>query len=223
MFKKIVFIGLLLGHCMMAQNTITSNLGDFNEIKVYRGITVNLVKSGEQKIVIEGEKSSDVVVKNINGVLKITMAIIQTFTAKDVNITVYYKNLDILDSNEGSVITSKETLTQDRLTVKSQEGGQIDIKVKVKNIDVKSISGGIVKLSGNSESQNVIINLGGIYKGENLLTDRANISASTGAICTVNVKKYVDADAKIGAIVTVLGNPAEILKVESLGGYVRKQ
>jgi hypothetical protein len=223
MFKKIVFIGLLLGHCIMAQNTITSNLGDFNEIKVYRGITVNLVKSGEQKIVIEGEKSSDVVVKNINGVLKITMAIIQTFTTKDVNITVYYKNLDILDSNEGSVITSKETLTQDRLTVKSQEGGQIDITVKVKTIDVKSISGGIVKLSGNSENQNVIINLGGIYKGENLITDRANISASTGAICTVNVTKFVDADAKIGAIVTVLGNPAEILKAESLGGYVRKQ
>lgn len=221
MLKKIIFVALLLGQVLMAQNAITSNLGDFNEIKVYRGITVNLVKSGEQKIVIEGEKSSDVVVKNINGVLKITMSIIQTFTEKDVNVTVYYKNLDILDANEGSILTSKETITQDRLTVKSQEGGQIDITVKVKNIDVKCISGGVVKLKGSSESQNVIANSGGIFSGDNLLTERANISASTGAHCTVNVSKYIDADAKIGAVITVLGKPEEILKAESLGGYIR--
>ncbi|MDZ7612512.1 MAG: head GIN domain-containing protein [Flavobacteriaceae bacterium] len=221
MLKKIIFSALLLGQSMMAQNTITSNLGDFNEIKVYRGITVNLIKSGEQKIVIEGEKSSDVVVKNINGVLKITMAIIQTFSAKDVSVTVYYKNLDILDSNEGSILTSKEIINQDKLTVKSQEGGQIDLTVKVKNLDAKCISGGVVKLKGSADSLNVIANSGGIFSGDNLLTERANISSSTGAQCTVNVSKYLDADAKIGAVITVLGKPVEILKTESLGGYIR--
>jgi len=221
MLKKIIFVALLFGHFLMAQNTITSNLGDFNEIKVYRGITVNLIKSGEQKIVIEGIKSSDVVVKNINGVLKITMAIIQTFSASDVNVTVYYKNLDILDANEGAILNSKETFKQDRLTVKSQEGGLIDISVKTKHIDIKCISGGVVKLKGTSDSQNVIANSGGIYNGDNLLTESTQISASTGANCTINVTKSVVADSKIGAVITVLGKPAEIVKEESLGGYIR--
>lgn len=216
-----LFLCLFIVQLLMAQNTITSNLGDFNEIKTYRGLTVELVKSDEQKIEIKGEKASDVVVKNINGILKISMSIVETFSADQVYVTVYFKHLDIIDSNEGSKIKSNDTFTQDKLTVKSQEGGIVDLKVKTSYLDVKSISGGILNITGSSDNQNVIANSGGVYNGGNLLTSYTNIAASTGANCTVNASKLVDASAKIGATVTVTGNPQEVKKSESLGGYIR--
>lgn len=222
MFKSIfIVVFILFCQTLIAQNEITSNLGDFNEIKSYRGLTVKLVKSDEQKIVIKGEKASDVIVKNINGVLKITMSIIETFSAEQANVTVYYKNLDILDANEGSKITSEKVFEQNKLTAKSQEGGIIEVEIKTEFLDVKAITGGIVKLKGTSTNQNVIVNSGGNYYGDHLVTEYSNVSASTGSNCTVNATKMIDANAKIGAIITVKGDPKEVKKAESLGGYVR--
>ena len=53
------------------------------------------------------------------------------------------------------------------------------------------------------------------------MTEYTNVSASTGSNCVVNATKMIDANAKIGATITVKGDPKEIKKAESLGGYVR--
>ena len=138
--KKLIIILFFISGILHGQEKITKNLGDFNLLKTYRGLNVKLVKADAPVIVIEGRKSSDVVVKNVNGILKLSMSLEQTFSAGDVDVTIYYKDkLDIIDANEGSTITSAETITQDRLEIRSQEGAEIVLSVKTSNLEVKAI------------------------------------------------------------------------------------
>ena len=220
--KKLTLLLVLISTIGFAQQKNTTKLGEFNELKVFNGLTVELQKSNESKIEISGSQSEDVTIKNSGGILKIRLKFPESFTAEDVRIVLFYsENIDILDANEGSKITSDKVFEQNKLTAKSQEGGIIEVEIKTEFLDVKAITGGIVKLKGTSTNQNVIVNSGGNYYGDHLVSEYTNVSASTGSNCVVNATKMIDANAKIGATITVKGDPKEIKKAESLGGYVR--
>jgi len=62
--KRIIIMLLLTTSVVFSQEERTINLGDFNTIKTYRGLHVELARSDNPKIVISGSKSKDVNVKN---------------------------------------------------------------------------------------------------------------------------------------------------------------
>ena len=220
--NKIVLILFFISNIGFSQEKITKNLGDFHELKTYRGLNVELVRSDKSKIVIEGNKSQEVLIKNIDGVLKVSLKVPQSFSAKEVIITLYYsEKIDIIDANEGSVITSNEIFKQDNIVFKSQEAAKIIAKVEATEITIKVISGGKVILDGSTENQTIVSNTGGFYDGEHLVANTTKITASSGGTGTVNGIKLVDANAKLGSTITVLGKPEEVIIKESFGGYVR--
>ena len=91
--KRVLFFLLLTTTIVFSQEEERSiNLGDFNTIKTYRGLHVELVKAENPKIIITGSKSKDVNVKNSNGVLKISLTVLETFSADEVNIIVYFND-----------------------------------------------------------------------------------------------------------------------------------
>ncbi len=59
---------------IFAQDIITKEVGTFNELKVYDLIEVNLIQSDENKVVIKGDDTQDVVIVNKDGKLKLRMA-----------------------------------------------------------------------------------------------------------------------------------------------------
>ena len=68
--KSCLLLILLTSTVSFSQERII-NLGDFNILKVFNGLSLELVRSDEQKIVISGEKKKNVTVKITNGKLKI--------------------------------------------------------------------------------------------------------------------------------------------------------
>ena len=55
--KKILLLITILGcNLMFSQATITKQLGDFDKLKVYNGIELDLIQSDEQKIEIIEKK-----------------------------------------------------------------------------------------------------------------------------------------------------------------------
>jgi helix-turn-helix protein len=199
------------------------NLGDFHSVKTYRGLQVELIKSDSPKVVIEGDKASDVTVKNTNGLLKISLSITHTFSADDVMVYLYYsKDIDLLDANEGSHIFSDEIFKQEKITVKAQEAAHVTLELDTDQLDVSVVTGGLITLKGTSKNQNVKSNTGGIYKGQQLETGYTKVTSNTGGTADVKASDLVDASANTGGIVTVIGEPAELKKSESLGGYVRQ-
>ena len=220
--QKVLIILFFVSNLVFSQETITKNLGDFHELKTYRGLNIELIKSDKAKIEIEGNKSKEVLIKNIGGVLKISLKVPESFSSKEVIITLYYsEKIDILDANGGSVITSNEIIVQDKIELKSQEAAKIIAKIEAKELTIKVISGGKVILDGFTENQTIVSNTGGFYDGEHLVSNSTKITASSGGLGTVNGTKLVDANAKLGSTITVLGKPEEVIIKESFGGYVR--
>ncbi len=220
--KRIIIILLLTTTVVFSQEERTINLGDFNTLKSYRGLQIELARSNHPKIVITGSKSKEVNVKNSNGVLKISLTVLETFSADEVNIIVYYNdNLDHLSANEGSIIFSNDKVKIEKLYLKATEAAEINLNIKSDYIEVKAYTGGIVKLEGFVNNQNITANTGGFYKGSDLESEDATVKVFTGGDATVNTSKLVDANASMGGIIKIKGDPEKINKKESLGGYIR--
>ena len=206
-----------------AQNDVVVQLEKFDELKVYNGLQVNLIKSDEHKVVITGERASEVTVKNKKGILKIALDLASTFNSKKAKIDLYYNsNIAELDANQGAVISSKEVFTQTQLKLSSQDGAYIKLNVAVDYLNVKGITGGNIQLKGNTKSQNVNMVSGANYEAANLISEQATIYVSTGAEVEVQVTEAMDAKVKFGGTILYSGRPKSVTTEKSLGGKITK-
>ncbi|MCK5402198.1 MAG: DUF2807 domain-containing protein, partial [Flavobacteriaceae bacterium] len=139
----------------IAQNSIEKTIGEFTELKVYDLIELKLVKSNENKVVISGENIEDVVIINKNGKLKVRMILEKSFDGKSTSVTLYYTTIDVIDTNEGAIISSEDTIKQYEIDLKAQEGGRIKINLDVKIANIKAVSGGIIETYGTATKQTV--------------------------------------------------------------------
>ena len=85
------FFGLILTFNLFSQSIIERNIGDFNRLKVYDLLNIELIKSSSNKIEISGEFPSYAVVKNKNGELKIRMGLEKRFRGSKTTVKLYYK------------------------------------------------------------------------------------------------------------------------------------
>jgi len=171
MKNTLTLFAILLASVVTGQNTIEKTIGEFQKLKVYDLIEVQLVKSKENKVVISGHNADDVVVINKNGKLKIRMKLEESFDGKNTTVTLYYTNIDVLDANEGAIITSKNKIKQFEIELKAQEGARINVNLKVKVASIKSVTGGVIETVGKALKQDILINTGGVYKGKELKTE----------------------------------------------------
>ena len=227
--KKILLILIItLTHSIHSQTVVKKTLGDYSVLKVYNGIEVLLLQSKEQKIEIKGEKSEKVKIKNVNGVLKLSLP----FSLKPENnygkgkvfITLYYNsNIDVIDANEGSIITGKE-FHQEKLKVNSQERAFIDLTLKVTHLNIRASSGGVIKLTGSSESQTVNIDLYGVYNGFGLnVTGNTNVFSGTGAKAEISAGKTLSAKVNFGGSIFYKGSPEVQKNKKVLGGIIQRR
>lgn len=204
-------------------NKVTQNLQAFKEIKGFDGLSINLIKSNENKAVITGENTSNVVIVNNNGILKIRMQIVKIFSGYKTFIDLYYSNpLVVIDVNEDARIITEDIIKQDVLELKAQEGGELTVQAEVEQMLIKSVSGGIIKTSGNANLQDVQINTGGVYEGKNFVTNFSTINVNAGSRAEINAKDYVKATVKAGGEVLVFGNPTKLEEKTVFGGTIKR-
>ncbi|MGJ8743278.1 head GIN domain-containing protein [Polaribacter sp.] len=227
--KKIVTLcALMLVLTISAQETITTNLGDFTILKVYNGIEVELIKSDEQKLEITGEKSEKTKIKNVNNTLKISLP----FSLKPANnsadgqviVKLYYnKNIEIIDANEGATITGKD-FNQDKVEVNAQERGFITLSTSTKYLTVKTSSGGIIKLNGTAKNQEVSVDLYGVYHGFDLkVSGNSTVNAGTGAKAEIMAGETLNAKVSFGGSIFYKGNPEVVKDKKVIGGIIQKR
>jgi hypothetical protein len=222
--KKLAVLLTLTCSIIFAQEPITKNIGDFNTLKVFNGLTVELVKSSTSKIEITGKKAADVTVKNSNGILKIRLKFPEGFTSEDVRIKLYYNNrIDVLDANEGGKIFSDEVIKQQHLEVKTQEGALISIPIDTKYLVIKAVTGGAISLTGATQNQTIEATTGGIYEAFDLQSKQTTVIAASGARVEVKTSEILDAKVRFGGTVYYKGTP-EVLKTKKIiGGTIKNK
>lgn len=214
----------LLPFLAAAQTTLTKKLGEFSTVKVYNGIDLELVKSDENKIIVTGEKTDKVSIKNKKNILKIALNFPETTADGKVKITLYYASLlEIIDANEGATITAKK-IEQPQIEIKAQEGAFINIVVDVKHLMVKSVSGAVIKLTGTTKNQTVEANLGGIYHGYNLIVSDLNyVRAGSGSKVEVQAGETLDAKVSFGGSIFYKGTPEVFKDKKVIGGVIEQR
>jgi len=213
---------ILITTITIAQNTIEKTIGEFTQLKVYDLIEVKMIKSEENKVVITGKNTEDVVVLNKNGKLKIKMTLEESFDGSNTTVTLYYTTVDILDANEGAIISSEDVIKQYEIDLKAQEGGKIKINLEVKIANIKAISGGRIITNGIATSQKVSLNTGGVYKGKNLQTENTTVNIKAAGDAEVKASELVDVKIRAGGDVFIYGNPKTIKESRVFGGRVKK-
>ncbi|WP_431127452.1 head GIN domain-containing protein [Flagellimonas flava] len=219
--KKLLLLSLILtSSVLFAQRTIDTEVGEFNEIKVFDLIEVNLIQSDENRIVIKGRNVDDIKWMNKKGVLKLRMQLDMKFTGEDTFIEVYYTNLDVIDANEGAQITCNELVTKNNLELRAQEGARIRIGMDVENVDIRAVTGGIVEATGLANNQSIVLNTGGIFDGRDLRTSNTDIKISAGGEADVFASEVVDINVRAGGDVNVYGKPKRVYKNTFAGGRI---
>jgi hypothetical protein len=217
---------LVLSFFMLIQisfSQVTKDLGDFNYVKVFDKLNVKLIQSSENKVIITGNRENEVEVVNKNGELKIRMPFLKILSGDDIMIQLYFKNLDAIQANEGSYISSDQPFTQTIIDINASEDAEINLNLDVDKANLRAVTGGILVLSGKASNQNVTISSGGIYNGNELYTSQTTITVSTGGQAAVFATLLVDAKVIAGGTINIYGKPKQINQKTILGGTIQEK
>ena len=208
-------------YASIAQKSNTKELEPFTQIKAYDRIVVKLVKSTENKLILTGDDKDDVKISNKNGLLKIKMEFDNFMDGDEAQGTLYYSEaLTLIDANENAKIMSDGTIKGERIEIKAQEGGKINLKIALADVYVKSISGGEIVLNGSSAMQEVMVNTGGRVANEKLSTEKTKVVVNAGGRADVKASDRVEAKVRAGGYIYIHGNPKDIEKDKVFGGKI---
>lgn len=219
--KKITFFAaLIITHLGFSQ--VEKKVGDFNKVTSFDRIDVTLVSSNENKVILDGNGSSEVEVVNKNGELKIRMPFTQLLDGDAISATVYYKNITAVEANEGSRISSETTFEAINFDIIAKEGSEIKLNLDVDRVSVRVSNGSKIILQGNAKNQDVLVNSGGIYQAEKLITSQAVITANAGGEAEIFATDLVEAKVRAGGEITIHGKPKQINQKIVAGGTIEE-
>ena len=219
--KKLI-IGAAILFVQMSFGQVTKELGDFDTVKVYDKLSVKLVQSSENKVVIKGARETELEAVNKNGILKIRMPFPKLLSGNDLEVILYYKHIELIDVNEGAEVTSKETLKATSFKVSAQEGGKINVDLNVDKLKVSSVSGGEITATGKADNLDASLGAGGYFLGSKLATSQTKVSVSAGGKADVNASTLVDAKVSAGGSIYIYGKPKQINQKTVLGGKIEE-
>ena len=126
------------------------------------------------------------------------MNVKESYDGNATKVKLFYTSVDVIDANEGAVITSDDTIKQFEIELKAQEGGRIAVDVKTTEAEIKTVTGGIVEVTGKTKNQKINMNTGGVFKGKDFKSDTAIIKIKAGGEADVNAKELLDINITAG-------------------------
>ena len=218
---KKVCLFLLVLQLSFSQSGQKRVLGEFYELKVYDGINVVLTKSNRNFLEISGENAQNVVVVNRSGTIKLKMEFLKKFKGENTIINIEHKTpVFLIESQRGSKIIIKDTMDQSTVYFKTSFGGQINAQLNVKKARSISVFGGVIQLTGKTDSHEAKTSLGGILKATRLKSNQTKVNASLGGVCSVHGAEVFEASASLGAVINIYGSPKSLTQTSSLRGQV---
>ena len=218
--KKIIYSFLVFSSIAFGQNE--KNVGDFNKVTSFDQIDVFLIKSDENKVIIDGKDANEVELVNKNGELKIRMPLTKIMSGNNISVTVYFKKINAVEANEGTRLACRDTIKATFFDIIAKEGSEIKLQLDVEKLKSKVSDGSTVTLEGKASTQDVLVNSGGIYEAEKLVSSQTIITANTGGQANVFATNLVEAKVRAGGKITIYGKPKQINQKVIAGGTIEQ-
>lgn len=205
---------------LAAQESKVVHLDMFDQLKVYDRIHVTLIESTENKAFILGNKRDDVKVILENGEVKIRMGIENMLNGEGITVRLYHTDkLSLIDANENAKISSENELNPRHLTLRVQEGSEINITINTPSLKSKAVTGGVIKVAGHTNNQEVVVRTGGTYQGKNLTSQKTDVMVFAGGEAFVYATEFAEANVTAGGTIDIFGNP-DVSETNELGGKI---
>ena len=211
---------LLITFFSFSQNQTNRDPGDFHKLQTYDLLKVNLIKSNENKAVISGKHTGNVVIKNKNGELKVRMGVEKRLSGSETKVDLYYKNIYRIEAKEGSFVFSKDTIIEPSLFIKSESGARVSLKVNTSDLVSRALSGGKITLTGAARHNNIDAYTGGWVNAKNLTTQTTKVFIKAGGVVDVYATALLELDLKAGGEANVYHKTSKIVEKITLGGVV---
>lgn len=219
-FKIICGLCLLLFIPVSHSQEISETLSDFNEVKVFNGMEVELIPSKENRITVSGHSKEKVNFQLVENRLEIRLSLENIWSEDNTAIKVYFRSLQVIDANENSVIELNQEYTGGNMVFRAQEGASIFARIDAVRVSSKAVTGGQIQVEGKAKSQDVDINTGGHFFGKKLLTKRTEVKINVGGRAEINATEYCKATARLGGNIYIHGNPDVLDRKSTLGGNI---
>ena len=212
----------LLVFSSIAFGQVEKNVGDFTKVTSFDQIDVYLVKSNENKVVIDGKEANEVELVNKSGELKIRMPLEKILGGDHISVTVYFNNLSAVEANEGSRIACGDKIKATSFEIKAKEGSQIRLTLEVGKLNVRVANGSTINLEGKADNQDVLVNSGGIFEAKNFKTNQTVIALNAGGEADIYATDLVEAKVRAGGDITIYGKPKQINQKVIAGGSIEE-
>lgn len=213
---------------IMAQESRSVSVKNFNGLSVSSGIDLYLTQGSTESLVIKGksdvienveieQKGSDVHIKYKSGMNWSSMWRNQT-----IKVYVSYKTLERLSASGGSDVFSQNAMRATDLTINASGGSDIKLALNCKNLALSVSGGADVELRGTGENFSVSASGGADVNAYDFVVNYAKASVSGGADANLHVNKGLDAAASGGGDVSYKGSAVLKRTNSSKSGDVRR-
>ena len=219
---------------------------NIDEIKVAQSITAEVVKSDTEKVVITAPSDiiDEILVDNVDGKLFIHFKPHLNISAKNVAAKIFVKDFTHLEATSSAKIKVKDKFTQDKTDVEVSSSGSItgnleanDLSVDVSssgsfsgeiwavNLESQATSSGEINIAGKAKNADLQASSSGTVAAKNLITDLAEIHASSSGRVNISVADQMSASASSSGDILVYrkGNLNILSQKESSGGSIKIQ
>lgn len=221
-FRVVLGFVLVMFYSSAFAQEISEQLSDFNEIKIFNGIEVELIPSEENKINITGHSKDKVKFELVENRLELRMSLENIWAEDNTLVKIFYRKLQVIDANENSVVRVKGEIVGTNLVFRAQEGASVFAAIDALKQSSKAVTGGQIHLEGKLREQEIIIHTGGQFYGKNLRSERTEVTINAGGQAEVYADDYCRATARLGGTIRIYGNPDEIDQKTTLGGSIHK-
>lgn len=224
------YIALLLlslnSLALFSQQTAEQKLADFDELVVQGRFTVDFKYSDKMKAVAVVH-SDEVDLSNLSYTyvenqlkIKYSGSLLEDV---DLNITIYANNLLYLEAKQGAEIRVADDFDfkNTPLSLKSDAGGKILVKLNVPAVTAEITKGGSIRLTGKTEQLNATVKTGGTIGAANLKANNVTAKVSFGGEIICNATTLLDAQVTSGGTISYKGKPKVIEKIR-LGGTIEE-
>ncbi len=219
----------------------------FDKLKVSTGITAEIVKAENEKIVIEApDKMMDrVKVTQNNGEVRIYIESNGIFKAissdGNVRAIIYAKDFSAVSADSGAEITVKDKFLQEKMTVDVSSSGSVNGHLEANefiinaasageftgpiwalSLDADLSSGATVSVRGKVTNADVSVSSGSSFEGSSTTLQAADLTASSGGSLVAGVYKTATARASSGGSIQIRKQApdTEVNLKESSGGSI---
>ena len=107
---------------------------------------------------------------------------------------------------------------------KVKESGFINLTAYSTYLVIRATSGGIIKATGTTKSQEVDVDLYGIYHGFNLVASgNSHVKAGTGAKAEISAGETLNASVSFGGTIIYNGSPTVVKDKKVIGGIIEQK